>query len=62
MNDFLFKEGPSQEFDSRYSNGIGNTSPQLAPNYWMNVGFPNTVSDPGYNASSGQAASGQTTQ
>ena len=61
MIDYLFKEGPSQEFDSRYSNGLGKTSPQLAPNYWMNVGFPSTASNPGYNADPTQAASGQST-
>jgi hypothetical protein len=43
MIDYLFKEGPSTEFDSRYSNGLGKTSPQLAQNYWMTVGFPNST-------------------
>ena len=61
MIDYLFKEGPSQEFDSRYSNGLGNKSPQLAPNYWMTVGFPNTAGFPGYNASSQSSSSGSST-
>ena len=43
MIDYLFQEGPSTEFDGRYSNGLGQASPQLAQNYWMTVGFPNTT-------------------
>jgi hypothetical protein len=43
MLDYLFKEGPATEFDSKYSNGLGNTSPQLASNYWMTTGFPNST-------------------
>lgn len=43
MIDYLFQEGPSKEFDDRYSNGLGQTSPQLAQNYWMTVGFPNST-------------------
>ena len=46
MIDHLFKEGPSAEFDSRYSNGLGQPSAQLAQNYWMTTGFPNSTNPP----------------
>ena len=56
MVEYLFKEGPSNQFDSTYSNGLTNPSPNLSPNYWMTIGFPNTIGAPAHNADPGQSA------
>jgi hypothetical protein len=49
--DQLFQSGPSKEFATNITQGITDPSAVLAPDYWMTVGFPNTVSNPGYNQS-----------
>ena len=61
MVEYLFKEGPASEFDSTYSSGITNPSPHLSPNYWMTVGFPNTIGAPAYNADPGQSSGASST-
>lgn len=48
--DQIFNLGPGTTFaQSNKSNTINDPSAQLAPNYWMTTGFPNSVGYPGYN-------------
>jgi hypothetical protein len=49
--DQLFNMGPSKRFATNLTQGIMDSSAQLAPNYWMTVGYPNINSTPGYNQS-----------
>jgi len=51
--DQIFNLGPGSSFaQSNKTNGIMDSSAQLAPNYWMTTGFPNSAGYPGYNQNS----------
>lgn len=51
--DQIFNLGPGKLFSqSTRTSNIDDPSAQLAPNYWMTTGFPNSVGYPGYNQSS----------
>ena len=47
--DQLFNMGPSKNFATNITQGVMDPSAQLAPDYWMTVGYPNIKSTPGYN-------------
>ena len=46
MIEYLYNEGPSKRFDSSYNTGVNSPAPKLSPQYWMTVGYPNTVGAP----------------
>ena len=46
MVEYLFNEGPAQQFDNTYKTGVNSPTPELSPQYWMTVGYPNTVGAP----------------
>jgi hypothetical protein len=51
--DQIFNLGPGSLFaQSNKTNGIMDASAQLAPNYWMTTGFPNSAGYPGYKQNS----------
>jgi len=52
MIEYLFNEGPAKKFDSSYQSGVNSPPPDLSSQYWMTVGYPNTVGAPA-NSNSG---------
>lgn len=40
--DQIFNEGPATTFATNITSALTNPSAQLAPNYWMTVGYPNS--------------------
>ena len=46
MIEYLFNEGPAQQFDNTYKTGVNSPTPELSPQYWMTVGYPNTIGAP----------------
>ena len=46
MIEYLFNEGPSQKFDNTYKTGVNSPAPELSSQYWMTVGYPNTIGAP----------------
>jgi hypothetical protein len=51
MIDQIYKMGPSSQFATDITSGITQAPPQLAPNYWMTSGYPNSTGFPNYNQS-----------
>jgi len=52
MIDQIFSMGPSSNFASNIAQGLTEPSPQLARDYWMTTGYPNSAGSPGYKQSS----------
>lgn len=50
--DQIFNEGPSKTFATNITSSLTNPSAQLAPNYWMTIGYPNSATSPGFVQSS----------
>jgi len=46
MIEYLFNQGPSQKFDNTYKTGVNSPAPELSSQYWMTVGYPNTIGAP----------------
>ena len=46
MIEYLMNEGHSNKFDSKNKSGVNSPAPQLSNEYWMSVGYPNTIGAP----------------
>ena len=46
MIEYLMNEGPSKQFDNSIKSGVTGPAPQLSNEYWMTVGYPNTIGAP----------------
>ena len=52
MIDQMYQMGPSTQFATDITSGVTQPPPQLASNYWMTTGYPNSTGFPNYNQSS----------
>jgi len=52
MIDQIFSMGPSSNFASNIAQGLTEPPPELARDYWMTSGYPNSAGAPGYKQSS----------